>query len=212
MAKMKAKKALISVIVIGLVAMTAGAGTFAYFSDTETSTGNTFTAGTLDLKIRDSQGWGDSGAADAEWTLTDMKPGDSISGTIGLKNIGSIEADHLDIACSYVIDDPEGPESDTQENTPADYMADYMILVDMEYVHDGSITDCLSLLTDNDGDGIDLLELKQQGLDDLSPAPDGVGDERLTMWLKFSEDAGNDFQGDTLTVTLTFTLNQHSSQ
>lgn len=192
--------------------MTAGAGTLAYFSDTETSSENTFTAGTMDLQIRDSLGWGDSGTADAEWTLTDMKPGDSISGSIDLRNSGGIEADHLGIIVDYTITDPEGPESDTQENTPADHMADYMILLDMVYVHDGDVTDCLSLLTDNDGDGIDLLELKQQGLDDLSPAPDGAGDERLTMWLKFREDAGNDFQGDTFDLTMIFKLNQDSSQ
>ena len=36
---------------IGVVAAMAGAGTFAYFTDTETSTGNVFTAGTLDLWV-----------------------------------------------------------------------------------------------------------------------------------------------------------------
>ena len=37
-------------LVIGFVLMATGAGTLAYFSDTETSSGNTLTAGTLDLK------------------------------------------------------------------------------------------------------------------------------------------------------------------
>jgi predicted ribosomally synthesized peptide with SipW-like signal peptide len=38
-------------MVIGLVASAIGMGTYAYFSDTETSSGNTFTAGSIDLKI-----------------------------------------------------------------------------------------------------------------------------------------------------------------
>lgn len=46
------KKILISLSVIGAVAAIAVGGTIAYFSDTETSTGNTFTAGELDLKFQ----------------------------------------------------------------------------------------------------------------------------------------------------------------
>lgn len=42
---------LYSLLVIGLVAAAVGGATWAYFSDTETSTGNTFTAGKLDLKV-----------------------------------------------------------------------------------------------------------------------------------------------------------------
>jgi predicted ribosomally synthesized peptide with SipW-like signal peptide len=42
---------LASLIVIGLVASIIGAGTYAYFSDTETSSANTLAAGTLNLKV-----------------------------------------------------------------------------------------------------------------------------------------------------------------
>lgn len=45
------KKILISLSIIGAVAAIAVGGTIAYFSDTETSTGNTFTAGALDLTV-----------------------------------------------------------------------------------------------------------------------------------------------------------------
>jgi len=45
------KKILISLMAIVIVAGAAVWGTTAYFSDTETSTGNTFTAGAIDLKI-----------------------------------------------------------------------------------------------------------------------------------------------------------------
>jgi len=46
------RKILTAIFVVGLVATIAGAGIYAYFSDTETSTSNIFTAGTLDLKVR----------------------------------------------------------------------------------------------------------------------------------------------------------------
>jgi predicted ribosomally synthesized peptide with SipW-like signal peptide len=45
------KAILISLMVIGLVGGMVGGGLFAYFSDTETSTGNTFTAGTIDITV-----------------------------------------------------------------------------------------------------------------------------------------------------------------
>jgi len=45
------KKILISLSVIGIVAAIAIGGTIAYFNDTETSTGNIFVAGSIDLKV-----------------------------------------------------------------------------------------------------------------------------------------------------------------
>jgi len=45
------KKIIISLGIIGLAAAIAIGATTAFFSDTETSTGNTFTAGSIDLKI-----------------------------------------------------------------------------------------------------------------------------------------------------------------
>jgi predicted ribosomally synthesized peptide with SipW-like signal peptide len=45
------KRLIISLSVIGVVAAVAIGGTIAYFNDTETSTGNIFTAGSLDLKV-----------------------------------------------------------------------------------------------------------------------------------------------------------------
>ena len=62
---------LLSLMTIALVGALVGGGVFAYFSDTETSTGNTFTAGTLDLNL-------DAGNTNVvKFTVSDVKPGDS---------------------------------------------------------------------------------------------------------------------------------------
>ena len=45
------KGILMSLMVIGIAITLLGAGTFSYFSDVETSTGNTFTAGTVDISL-----------------------------------------------------------------------------------------------------------------------------------------------------------------
>lgn len=201
------RQALLVITTIGLAMSLAGAGSMAYFSDTETSTGNTLQAGTLDLQVQD---WADgelwSDGVTKTWMLSDMKPGDWVTGSVAFRNIGSIAADHFEITCDYTVNDPPGPESDTQEDTPPDHMANYMIITEMTYYYNASSIDLLTLLTDTDGDGIDLLELRIQEIDGLPP-PNGTGDERLDMILKFSEDAGNDFQGDTFVLTMIFTLN-----
>ena len=221
------KKILASMLIIAVASMLLGAGTVAYFSDTETSTGNTFTVDCgPDLQIKDSgEDWSDG--IGPEWTLTDMKPGDSVYGSVDLRNVGST-ADHLEITCNYTIYDPLGPESDT-DGTPADDMAKQMIIIKCIYGSNGWWINCLYgnysgeppkpenytyndwVINDVDGDGkITLYDLKYDPIDDL-PLPDGW-ETRFDMTLKFSEDAGSEFIGDTLDVTMIFTLNQHPSQ
>jgi predicted ribosomally synthesized peptide with SipW-like signal peptide len=77
------KRILISLSVIGVVAAIAVGGTIAYFSDTETSTGNTFTAGQLDL-IVDINGTDQNPLTQTLFNLPDMKPGDSGEVTLSL--------------------------------------------------------------------------------------------------------------------------------
>ena len=86
---------LLSIFVIGVAASLAGAGTLAYFSDVETSEGNTFSAGTLDLKIDLSNHSGvifdekDLTAGDRLFDLPDIKPGHSGEVTVSLHVYGS---------------------------------------------------------------------------------------------------------------------------
>ena len=90
------KKILISLATIGAVAAIAIGGTIAYFSDTETSTGNTFTAGSLDLTVDSQCKYNGQVIPDCNWVnwrnlnsekffnFTDVKPGDSGEDTISL--------------------------------------------------------------------------------------------------------------------------------
>ncbi len=88
-------------VAVLLILALAATGTFAYFTDTETSEDNTISMGTLDLKINN---------ADIPYTIlsvTDKKPGDSGSGSTTLKNAGSLTGE-LDIASSVVANTPGG--------------------------------------------------------------------------------------------------------
>jgi len=79
------KKIIISLGIIGAVSAIVIGGTVAYFSDVETSKGNTFSAGTLDLEINDENPW-----TSTVFNISDVKPGDSDTVTIKLKNVGSL--------------------------------------------------------------------------------------------------------------------------
>ena len=83
-----------SMMLILVVGIFAGSITMAYFNDTETSYGNTLTAGTLDLQVD-----GQDDPHVANFDLVDLKPGDGAgnlkpAGGPGLhwtvKNVGSI--------------------------------------------------------------------------------------------------------------------------
>jgi predicted ribosomally synthesized peptide with SipW-like signal peptide len=78
------RKVLISLFIIGILALGIGWGTHSLFTDTETSSGNTFTAATLDLTVN-GPGFSES------IRLENMKPGDeSVYYKWILKNVGSI--------------------------------------------------------------------------------------------------------------------------
>lgn len=81
------------IIVIGTISILRL--TSAFFSDTETSSGNTFTAGELDLKIDNTSSYNDASSSATTWPLdnlpghlffnfTDLKPGDRGEDTISL--------------------------------------------------------------------------------------------------------------------------------
>jgi len=205
----------------------AGTGVYAFFSDTETTSINTFTAGTLDLKLSHSSAgpWTD-GIAET-WTLSNMKPGDECPpGTVFFKNFGSVSSRTMEITCRYVvIEETPVTESDTDPNTDLhpDEMAKYMTITMIRYRNDQVDINCLTgydsyfgqtkndwKITDANGDGkISLYELKIDPLINL-PSPDLEPNKetQLDMRVKFDETAGNDFQGDCLDLEMMFTLHQ----
>jgi spore coat-associated protein N len=92
------KIAILSVAVLVIIGLVS-AGTYAYFSDTESSTNNVLTAGTLDLNI-------DGGnVAVTTFTASAVAPGDSGSGSSTLANVGTM-AGELDITTSAVTNTP----------------------------------------------------------------------------------------------------------
>jgi predicted ribosomally synthesized peptide with SipW-like signal peptide len=96
-----------------MLALAIGWGTYAYFSDTEKSSGNVFTAGTLDLQI-------DGGDTNViKFTVNNFRPGNQPIGTYALKNAGSIDG-YLDLFGINVTDNENGrtePEIEAGDTT-----------------------------------------------------------------------------------------------
>ena len=97
------KKILLSLATIAIVGIAATGLTVSFYGDTETSTGNTFTAGSVELKVDSTSHYnymvctGDGTACDGSWqqkdlengvdkffNFTDIKPGDHGEDTISL--------------------------------------------------------------------------------------------------------------------------------
>src|SRR3989344_5503039 len=62
------KRIFVSILTIAIVAVVGFAVTRAFFSDTETSEGNTITAGTIDISVNENNPWS------TPVTISDMKP------------------------------------------------------------------------------------------------------------------------------------------
>lgn len=76
---------LASLLSIGIFASIVGAGTYAYFSDTETSTGNTMTAGVLDLWVNGQ---------------------DTMILTLGVSNLKPNQTNYTDPFTLRIVDNP----------------------------------------------------------------------------------------------------------
>lgn len=100
------KKILLALGMIVFVGAVVASGTGAFFSDTATATGNTFTAGTLDLKIAKNSssdtptgGWLED--QPLSWNFSDMAPGGTPSvSSVWLRNVGSVDGMKIGISAT----------------------------------------------------------------------------------------------------------------
>jgi spore coat-associated protein N len=179
------KAGLIALFVIGLVAIGVGAQTWAYFSDTETSSGNYIEAGTLDLTV--------NGALSVTQSVDEgdgVAPGDSGTQYIAVRNAGTVNG-HLYVTISNV---------QVTENTPGTVnsgtwdIRDAVILTIYDTAGNAVITDTLS-----------NLENQQLNLGSLNPTDDPV---QIRVDWQIDSNADNGIQGDSVTFDMNFELDQ----
>ena len=129
------KKVLFSVLLIAMVASMVGAGTWAYFTDYETSRDNYFAAGALDLKV-DGE---DDPNVIQYFEVECVKPGDFDSVEIVLTNTGCVDG-YADLHFMVTVDsdndllgempEPEddccAPNNDTWDGTAGGDLCDVL--------------------------------------------------------------------------------------
>ncbi len=208
---------LLSVLVIGAVAALVGAGSWATFSDTETSEDNIVSTGSLNLQVGTTTGGPENCQYTDPWTgplftMTDAAPGDSEEVTICLKNDGSM-AGNLVTTFSPVQDvevgncaEPESSAGDTTCNDEdAGELAQFVNVViwaddDCDNVQDG----VEFVFFNGPATGLSGLIIPASGQITYNPGDQACVGAKATV----SSSADNKAQTDKVTVDVTFTLTQ----
>ena len=199
------KKILLSILTIALVTTIAIGATRAYFSDTETSNGNTFVAGTLDLTVD-----GNNGVNTVEFNLTNLYPGYQPNGGFPVSNIGSVNG-YLNLTSITVTNnennciEPETEAGDTSCNVTegelgsvlnlrlfVDRNSDGWISTGEPVLYNGPLSDVPAALTFNEA---------------LNAGANSRIGAILDWWSSAND---NKAQGDSAVLNMTFSLSQNS--
>jgi len=219
------RRALAGIAGLGVVGAGGGAGTFAYFSDEETSTDNNIQSGTLSLSVTDGDTIG--------YTIQNVAPGDTsayfanagasqpLEFNLELENTGTIDDE---VVAIYIENTTTGADD------PGDNFAEHVLVRSLGF---------LGLFVDDGGNPVNNpdynlevggtdhetalsgpvtladisgVELRITDPDGDPPLGVGNGSTDLSWEYKIDENMGNDFQGAELDTTFNFALLQDSSQ
>lgn len=187
------------IVTIGAGSAAVGAGTFAFFSDTEESTGNEVTAGTLDLESVSN------GAIDVSGVAPDESIPESGTTTISTTYDGTIGSVEVDFDTS--IDEPgdEGTEpGEFGGDQSASAFAGQLNVDTANLTKDGSTHADLTS-TQGVSTAADLAGLS---VDDAFGSVSSGTSVGLELAFTLDSGTGNDFQADGVSIKATFTANQ----
>ncbi|MDD4874776.1 MAG: TasA family protein [Candidatus Pacebacteria bacterium] len=207
------KKILLSLSVIAAVATIAVGGTIAYFNDVETSTGNTITAGTIDLSVNGQNG----GTISPIITEGDIKPGETKeSVVVNLTNSGNNDG----LADLHVTSAVHSEGATSEPECLAENSGDENAWNGTSCVGTGDAGEnicskiTLTYTYDANGNGVKdagesgtLGTLASKGSLNLDVLPTGV-DRKVWIDYTLDSNATNKFQGDICTFAVDFTLKQ----
>ena len=204
------KRIIVSLSIIAAVAAIVIGATTAYFSDTETSKGNTFTAGTIDLAVN-----GENPFNSAVVTIDDIKPCEEKIVEVTLSNVGTndgiADLHILEGTPSEGIDSEPECEAERKEWNPTskkcvgDETLNENICDIMTYDYCYDLNNNGKCDEEDEKGTIKPCERIYLG---LLPK-----NESRKLWLSFHlpADAENEYQGDTCTFDIEFSLEQLKS-
>lgn len=183
-----------ALMVMGLV----GGGTWAFFSDTETSTGNTFIAGTLDLGLSNTSNTSATGSITGTFSSSNWAPGDNATGTLWINNDGSINISTLTITFNYGSVNTTGRPTTISGSPWSDDEDKFDKMVVAETVNWGGST-----VASIQGKTLEELKAGTGGPYTLSGGLTAGTNKDLYILWRFDTAADNGCQGNTVEVTVT---------
>mgnify|MGYP000265355269 CR=1 FL=1 len=186
-------------VAIGATGAAAGAGTMAFFTESETSGNNAITSGTLTL------GFGSGGTFSFN---TGLVPTESTTGSVTLQSGGSVTGS-LDVDVDY----SESDSGSNSQNVTAQQVAENLEVQTLTY----GGTDLTGQISTSNS---------PPTLHDLATNPHGAGETTQNDLINLSDpgtgtdfivelrlkNVGSEFQSDGIAITFDFHLNQNDSQ
>ncbi|MEA2056710.1 MAG: TasA family protein [Patescibacteria group bacterium] len=200
------KKILTSALVLVATVSAVALGTSAYFSDTETSTNNTFTTGTIDISVDGENPWENIGHFD----IADMKPSTVFHREVTLSNTGNNPVNLWKKVTDINYDGGEHPESELAED-PNDNINDIgsAIRYDMSLDGEEIIAESDNFVMDDGSNQLDnttAIHGKYIYLGRIEPGMDMV----VTQSYHMDASVTNWAQGDVMTFDVEFYAQQTS--
>ena len=214
------RQILVSLVVIGVIGLVAGGGTFAYFSDLESAENNTLEAGTIDISVDEANPW------NATYEFLDMKPCERTEYiNVTIRNVGTNPAKIFKMV--EVIDwntglerfsDPETEEMYSSEpeweaemngrvddiHNVTDYSLEVLIFANESDFDAGEASDSWLVYEQKDGTLVSDVAGTHMYFGDLEPGEVMM----INQDYHIIAEAGNEYQGDSFSFDVLFTALQ----
>ena len=178
-----------SIATVGVASAATGAGTIAYLSDKESSSGNSLQSGTLDLTLTDQS----KNTSVSFLDKSGVVPGDGSSESLLLNNDGSVSAD-LDVTLNNIT------STDKNGKHPGD-LENYLEVRGVVELADGSTEEIFNNQT--------VANLRGTTLSHGNiPIDNGETHKFVLHWDLPQSTTKNKAQGDSVGIGLGFTLTQ----
>ncbi len=177
-------------------ALVAGS-TFAFFSDSNTSTGNVFAAGTLELQLDDLNETSTSASISSSFGGSNLAPGGpGVTGFVSLHNSGTINMAEVRLSATEIV-----------TSTP-----DLAGKLNITSAKIGTESTCTTGPSDISGSFTTLAALNSAGLDLPSSAVAAGATKYLCMTFVLDSGTDDTYQGKSITETFTFDGHQDLTQ
>ena len=189
-----------------------GSATYAYFTDTATSSNNSFGAGTMKLQLdNDGQNFFDD--VSATFNVTDFSPNESAAQEISLHNAATVDIAEIALGLTSTNFDPADPDDSDLRNVLLLTIVPGGTASAGDCTGGSNITTAIDTAVGNGDSTLTMMEFTGDTYDSLpTPLPAGGFDDKVCIRVTMDPTASDVYQGDSANASFVFTAHQDSSQ